>query len=86
MPLRQRQANEEEMMQQLLSPASLQEILEKGLVGGLWSIQQFNRTSKPGEPVLPTPGFLTDHPEFYDKGFRDLRAFDEGAGQRAWLP
>lgn len=73
-------------MQQLLSPASLQEILEKGLLGGLWSIYQFNRTSKPGEPVLPTPGFLAAHPEFYDQRFRDLKAYDAGAGQRDWFP
>lgn len=69
----------------LISPASLQQILEQGLLGGLWSIAQFNTTSKPGEPVLPTPGFLTDHPEFYDKSFRDLSAYDQGAGSRDWF-
>ena len=70
----------------LISPQSLQKILEQGLLGGLWSIQQFNKTSKPGEPVLPTPGFLTEHPEFFDKAFRDLAAFDRGAGSRSWFP
>jgi hypothetical protein len=69
----------------LISPQSLQRIMEKGLLGGLWSIQQFNRTSKPGEPVLPTPGFLTEHPEFFDKRFRDLSRYDQGAGQRDWF-
>jgi hypothetical protein len=72
-------------MQQLISPQSLQEILEKGLLQGYWSIDQFNRTSKKGEPVLPTPGFLSEHPQFFDKGHRDLAAYDQGAGRRDWF-
>jgi len=72
-------------MQQLISPQSLQEILEKGLLQGYWSIDQFNRTSKRGEPVLPTPGFLSDHPQFFDKAHRDLAAYDQGAGRRDWF-
>lgn len=69
-------------MQQLIDSTALQGILERGLVDGLWSIDQFNRTSRRGEPVLPSPGFLTEHPEFYDKGFRDMDAFRKGCGRR----
>jgi hypothetical protein len=69
-------------MQPLISGGGMQSILQRGLLGGLWSIEQFNKTSKPGEAVLPMPGFLTEHPEFYDKGFRDIEAFRRGAGGR----
>lgn len=69
-------------MQSLIDSKAVQGILERGLLGGLWSIDQFNRRSKRGEPVLPSPGFLTAHPEFYDKAFRDLNAFRSGAGRR----
>jgi hypothetical protein len=69
-------------MQLLIDSTALQGILEKGLVDGLWSIDQFNKTSRRGEPVLPSPGFLSEHPEFYDKGFRDLTAFRSGCGRR----
>jgi len=31
-----------------------------------------------GEPVLPAPGFLTQHPQFFDKAFRDLDAYRGG--------
>jgi hypothetical protein len=70
-------------MQQLIGTAERQRILEQGLVSGLWSIDQFNKTSAKGEPVLPSPGFLTEHPQFYDKGLRDMDAFGNGAGVRA---
>lgn len=69
-------------MQQLISAEGVQDILERGLLGGLWSIEQFNASSKPGEAFLPRPGFLTEHPEFFDKGFRDMEAFRRGAGGR----
>jgi hypothetical protein len=70
-------------MQPLVTFKERQQILERGLLGGLWSIDQFNRTSAKGEPVLPSPGFLTDHPEFFDKSFRDMEAFNKGVGVRA---
>lgn len=70
-------------MQQLIGTAERQRILERGLLSGLWSIDQFNRTSPKGEPVLPGPGFLTEHPEFFDKAFRDMAAFEAGAGKRS---
>lgn len=72
-------------MQQLIGTAERQRILEQGLLSGLWSIDQFNRTSPKGEPVLPGPGFLTEHPEFFDKAFRDMDAFERGAGRRSFL-
>jgi hypothetical protein len=72
-------------MQPLISSAALQGILEKGLLQGYWSIDQFNKTSKKGEPVLPTPGFITEHPQFFDKTHRDLDAYAQGAGRRDWF-
>jgi len=70
-------------MQPLITSKERQQILERGLIGGLWSIDQFNKTSAKGEPVLPSPGFLSDNPQFFDKGFRDMDAYDKGAGVRA---
>ena len=53
-------------MQPLISCKERQQVMERGLIGGLWSIDQFNKTSAKGEPVLPSPGFLTEHPQFFD--------------------
>lgn len=61
-------------MEQLISSVALQKILERGLVTGKWSIAQFNAGAR-GEKVLPTAGFLKDHPQFLDMNFRDLPAF-----------
>lgn len=72
-------------MQPLIDGNARQKVLERGLLGGYWSIDQFNRTSKKGEPVLPTPGFLTEHPQFFDKSFRDMEAYSRGAGRRDWF-
>lgn len=72
-------------MQPLIGGPELQRILERGLLGGLWSIDQFNRSSRPGEHVLPQPGFLTEHPQFYDRAFRDMEAFAQGVGRRTWF-
>ena len=65
-------------MQQLIGTAERQRVLEQGLKSGLWSIDQFNKTSPKGEPVLPGPWFLTQHPQFFDKAFRDLDAYRDG--------
>lgn len=70
-------------MQPLMGAIERQKVLERGLVSGLWSIDQFNKTSKKGEPVLPTPDFLSQHPQFFDKNFRDLPAFDSGVGMNS---
>lgn len=72
-------------MQQLIGTAERQRILEQGLLSGLWSIDQFNKTSAKGEPVLPRAGFLSDHPEFFDKAFRDMAAFERGVGRRSFF-
>ena len=61
------------MLHQTISELELQKILERGLTGGYWSIDQFNRGVKP--PVFPRPGFLAGNPQFYDKGFRDIQAY-----------
>ena len=64
----------------LLPLDKLQQILEKGLVGGYWSISEFNRGQKP--PTFPRPGFLTEHPEFFDKDFRDLETYRNNPNRR----
>jgi hypothetical protein len=60
-------------MQPLISNHELRGILERGLAGGLWSINQFNRTAR--EPTLPSREFLEEHPEFLDPAFRDMDAY-----------
>lgn len=60
-------------MNQAISKAELQKILQRGLKTGKWSVFQFN---KPGlELVLPSAAFLEEHPQFTDMNFRDLNAF-----------
>ena len=69
-------------MEPLISKGSLQEILERGLVTGKWSIAQFNRRDYKSEakvqlrPILPRGGFLQKHPQFLDRNFRDLLAYE----------
>jgi hypothetical protein len=60
-------------MEPLISGIELREILERGLVTGLWSIGQFNKTAR--EPTLPSKEFLEAHPEFLDIDFRDMGAY-----------
>jgi hypothetical protein len=78
-------------MQPLISFDSLQEILERGLVTGKWSISQFNRQDywtetavKNKQMILPRSGFLRDHPQFLDKEFRDVEAFKSAAHRSAF--
>jgi len=66
----------------LISKGSLQQILERGLVTGKWSIAQFNRRDYKSETkvqlelILPRSGFLQEHPQFLDRNFRDLSAYE----------
>jgi hypothetical protein len=60
-------------MQPLISGSEVREILQRGLVSGLWSISQFNKTAR--VPTLPTKEFLEEHPAFLDPDFRDMDAF-----------
>lgn len=56
----------------------LRKVLETGLLGGLWSITQFNRPSPYGgdqDVVLPSLQFLEENERFKDPGFRDLEAY-----------
>ena len=72
-------------MEKLIDATDLQKILERGLVTGKWSIQQFNGRDYKSEQlpsiakqsVLPSAGFLRDHPQFLDMKFRDLDAYSE---------
>lgn len=56
-----------------MTMAQLRTILERGLITGKWSIQQFNKKAK--GPVLPSREFLEDNPKFLDMSFRDMDAF-----------
>lgn len=69
-------------MERLIDLSELQKILERGLITGKWSVQQFNgcsywREIKPTnkERVLPSSEFLKANPQFLDQNFRDLPAF-----------
>ena len=69
-------------MERLIDRSQLQGILERGLVTGKWSIAEFNKRSywseipaPDKEKILPSPGFLKDHPQFLDMTFRDLSAY-----------
>jgi hypothetical protein len=55
-------------------PFATRNVLETGLREGLWSTTQFNGPS-PAPPVLPSLGFLEEHPQFRDRFFRDLAAY-----------
>ena len=77
-------------MELLISKGSLQEILERGLVTGKWSIAQFNRrdyrseTKVQLELILPRSGFLQEHPQFLDRNFRDLPAYERANHRSAF--
>ena len=57
----------------LIGREELQKILEQGLLHGLWSIEDFNHGAV--RPVLPSLGFLREHPQFQEYGFRDHAAY-----------
>jgi len=60
-------------MEPLMTEAQLRGILERGLVTGKWSIQQFNAKAK--DPILPSREFLEANPKFLDMSFRDMEAY-----------
>ena len=70
-------------MEPLIDSASLQKILERGLITGKWSTAQFNGRdyfseippSKSKQHVKPSSEFLKAHPEFLELNFRDLSAY-----------
>jgi hypothetical protein len=55
-------------------PFEMRNMVEKGLREGLWSVTDCNGPS-PAPPVLPSIGFLEEHPQFRDRHFRDLAAY-----------
>ena len=77
-------------MEPLIDRASLQKILERGLITGKWSIDQFNgrdyffeiQTSKSKQHVKPSSEFLKANPQFLKKGFRDLSAYERANHRR----
>lgn len=79
-------------LEPLIDKGSLQAILERGLVTGKWSIAQFNRrdywteikAKAVPELILPRGGFLQEHPQFLDRNFRDLPAFERANHRSAF--
>ena len=77
-------------MELLIDSASLQKILERGLITGKWSLEQFNRRDYPHEipspkskkHVFPSSEFLKANPQFLKKEFRDLSAFKRANHKR----
>ena len=58
----------------LFTQKEARRILERGLLHGRWSVTSFNRGNAQS-PVLPSLGFLEQHPQFKDRHFRDLAAY-----------
>lgn len=51
-------------------------VLQRGLLAGYWSVEDFNHDQPPNTPpCLPTWDFLDAHPRFADMFFRDMEAF-----------
>lgn len=71
-------------MEKMISTLETRKILEKGLKSGLWSIIQFNASSD--NVVLPSGEFIEENPQFVDSSFRDLQAYNNGAGARIKFP
>ena len=78
-------------MEPLIDRSQLQGILERGLVTGKWSIAEFNGRSywseipaPAKEKILPSPGFLKDHPQFLDMNHRDVSAFQRANHRSAF--
>ena len=77
-------------MEPLIDRASLQKILERGLITGKWSIHQFNGRDYPHEipspiskqHVKPSSEFLKANPQFLEFEFRDLSAFKRANHRR----
>lgn len=57
----------------LYSRPEIQEIIEYGLLKGLWSVNDVAKHQV--NPVLPSLDFLEANPQFRDRHFRDLEAF-----------
>lgn len=60
-------------MQRLIDLDELRNILERGLLSGLWSTLQFNRGGR--DVVLPSKEFLEANPKFQNMELRDLEAY-----------
>ena len=57
----------------LIDPLTLQKILERGLLNGWWSVEDFNRQAT--RPTLPSVEFLYRHERFREYSFRDMTAY-----------
>ena len=77
-------------MQPLIDFGSLQKLMERGLVTGKWSVNQFNSrdywseipTSKTKQLILPSSEFIQANPQFLNKDFRDLSAYKRANHRR----
>ena len=63
----------------LYSQEELRRIFERGLLHGLWSVNDIIRGNALN-PVLPSLEFLEAHPQFKDRHFRDLAAYRRRQG------
>ena len=57
----------------LIDPLTLQKILERGLLNGWWSVEDFNRQVT--RPTFPSVEFLYQHQRFREYEFRDMAAY-----------
>ena len=61
------------MIEPLYSQDGVRRIIERGLLAGLWSVNDVARGQL--TPTLPSLEFLEANPQFRDRHFRDLAAY-----------
>jgi len=61
------------MPEPLYSQEGVQRIIERGLLAGLWSVNDVARGLL--NPTLPSLEFLEANPQFRDRHYRDLDAY-----------
>jgi hypothetical protein len=61
------------MLDPLHSRDEIRRTIERGLLNGLWSVNDIAKGSL--NPVLPSLEFLEAHPRFKDRHYRDFDAY-----------
>lgn len=67
------------MAEPLYSRDEIRRILERGLLSGLWSVNDITRGQL--NPVLPSLEFLEANPRFKDRHYRDMGAYRKQRNQ-----
>lgn len=62
------------MAETLYNREEVQRIIERGLLGGLWSVNDVTKGAQLN-PVLPSREFLEANPRFKDRHYRDFEAY-----------